>query len=150
MRARKVAFVAALVAAGIAIAIALLPDLWRETEALLRAIDNGRSSPFERNAVVVGTAIGAFAAYKRGVGPVTRRRARSAWVVAGGAWVYFTWVDGASWTPEPEPTASSLCFAAFAVLTVGLLFTRIRRHLRGTWKPTRDFFVVDDRPPPWR
>jgi hypothetical protein len=107
-----------------------------------------RPSPLEQNILLIGTGVLAILAYTKGVGPVSRRRARAAWVAAAGGWVYYVWVDGVPARPELRATASNLCVAALAALTIGLLVTRLRRHLHHTWKPPRDFFIVKENPPP--
>jgi hypothetical protein len=138
-----------LVIVGAIVAVAFLPKLLDETRVLLRALDGGDTpSPAERNAVIILTGLGAFAAYRMGVGPASRRRARAGFVACAGGWVYFSWTSGASFAPSGNTTAANLCCYAAAVLLVGLIVTRVRRHLHGTWKPRPGFFIVDD-PPPW-
>jgi hypothetical protein len=144
-----VVIVGVAIAGVVAVVFALVPDLWDEVKAVAENLDRGRPSPFERNLLIGATAVGAFFAHKRGVGPDARRRARAAWVVAGGAWVYLTWTRQEPWVPDAV-TAATVCLTLFALLTVGLVLTRIRRHLHGTWKPNRDFFVVEDPGSPWR
>jgi hypothetical protein len=144
---RNVKIALAVALAGV-VAVLVLPDLWREVSASFRFGDRDAPTPFERNMLAGATIVGAFFAYKHGVGPQSRRWARAAWVASGGAWLYFARADGAL-RPGLEPNAATLCLAVFVVCTVGLVCTRVRRHLHGTWKPTRDFFIVKDPPPPW-
>jgi hypothetical protein len=67
---------------GVVVVIAVVPKLWTEVGDLLRSGDANRPSPFERNALLALTAVGAFFAYRKGVGPDSRR-----WVALLGAWV---------------------------------------------------------------
>ncbi len=134
---------------GAVLLVALLPNLIDELRVIVRSLDGGDTpSPAERNAVVILTGLGAFAAYRWGVGPVARRRVRAVCAAAVGGWVYDAWTGGDSWAPSARLNAANVCFAVAAVLLAGLLVTRLRRHLHGTWKPKPGFFIVDD-PPPW-
>jgi hypothetical protein len=137
---------------AVVVAVAVVPKLWTEIGDLLRRADADRPSPFERNVLIGLTAVGAFFAYRKGVGPDRRRWTRVSWVVLLGAWVYLTWTRHEPWKPFAGSTAAAdLCFVALLGVSAYLLATRVRRHLHKTWKPTRDFFIVDDRDvPPWR
>jgi hypothetical protein len=138
-----------LVVAAAVVAVFFLPKLHDETRALLRAIDGGDTpSPAERNAVIILTVLGAVFAYRLGVGPAARRRARAACVALAGGWVYYGWTSGESFAPSGRVNAANVCFVGAAVLFAGLVVTRVRRHLHGTWKPKPGFFIVED-PPPW-
>jgi hypothetical protein len=136
----------------VVVAVAVVPKLWSEVGDLLRAADTDRPSPLERNALLALTAVGAFFAYRKGIGPDSRRRARAMWVALLGAWLYLTWTRHEPWKPFAGNSAvADLCFVALLVVSAYLLATRLRRHVHQTWKPTRDFFIVDDRDvPPWR
>jgi hypothetical protein len=139
-----------LVVVGAVVAVAFLPKLFDETRVLLRALDGGDTpSPAERNAVIILTVVGAVAAYRFGVGPAARRRVRAACAALAGGWVYYSWTSGESFAPNGHANAANVCFFGAALLLVGLIVTRVRRHLHGTWKPKPGFFVVEDQPPPW-
>jgi hypothetical protein len=146
----SIVLVAVAVAGVAAILFTFVPSLWSEVKAVARSLDRNRPSPFEQNLLIGATAVGAFFAYRRGIGPIARRRARAAWVVFLGAWAFLTWTRHDSWIPNGDAPAAAVCLAVVAALTIGLLVTRIRRHLHGTWRPHRDFFVVEDPGPPWR
>jgi hypothetical protein len=138
-----------LVVVAAAIAVAFVPNLVDEIRTIVRALDGGDTpSAAERNAVIILTALGAIAAYRWGVGPAARRRVRAVCAAATGGWVYYSWTGGKSWAPSANTTAANVCLVVAAVLLVGLVVTRLRRHLHGTWKPKPGFFIVED-PPPW-
>jgi hypothetical protein len=104
----------------------------------------GKPAPGAQNLLLFLIALGAWVAYRSGIGPTSRRRARAGFVLSAGMWGYFVWGDGTVQRPTWPPTSQTVFAAIAIVLGAWLLATRLRRRARGTWKPDRKFFIVED------